>query len=96
MNDTPRKTRRQFLEMTAPALAGATLATSAGRTVRGETTTVDQSPELPWAEQRKYIERKWLELLGDFPKDIPELRIEMKEVEKKEGITRYQVSFQKR
>ena len=94
MNDTPRKTRRQFLEMSAPALAGATLATSAGRTARGETTTADQSPELSWAEQRKYIERKWLELLGDFPKDIPELRIEMKEVEKKEGITRYHVSFQ--
>ena len=94
MNDTPKTTRRQFLEMSAPALAGATLSTNAASVARGETPATDQSPELPWPEQRKRIERKWLDLLGDFPKDVPGLRIEMKEVERREGITRYHVSFQ--
>lgn len=94
MNDTPKPTRRQFLEMGAPALAGAALSTTAANVATGETPTKNQSPELPWAEQRKYIERKWLDLLGDFPKEVPDLQIKMKEVEKKEGITRYHVSFQ--
>lgn len=40
------------------------------------------------------IERRWLDLLGDFPTEVPDLRVEMKEVEQKDGITRYHVSFQ--
>lgn len=51
-------------------------------------------PDRPWPERRKEIERRWLELLGDFPKQVPELKPEMKQVETKDGITRYHVSFQ--
>lgn len=51
-------------------------------------------PDRPWPERRKEIERRWLELLGDFPAEVPELRPEMKEVAKEEGLTSYHVSFQ--
>ena len=51
-------------------------------------------PDKPWPERRKEVERRWLDLLGDFPKDIPALRPEMKEIAKEDGVTRYHVSFQ--
>ena len=51
-------------------------------------------PERPWPERRKEIERRWLELMGDFPTEIPAPRTAMKEVDRKEGIARYHVSFQ--
>jgi len=51
-------------------------------------------PANTWPERRKEIERKWLDLLGDFPTEIPDLKIEMKEVARENGITRYHVSFQ--
>jgi hypothetical protein len=51
-------------------------------------------PGKPWPERRKEVERRWLELLGDFPTEITELRPEMNEVAREDGITRYHVSFQ--
>ena len=51
-------------------------------------------PDAQWPERRAEIERRWLELLGDFPTEVPELRPEMREVERKDGLTRYHVSFQ--
>lgn len=61
----------------------------------GGIASLDQiMPDKPWPERRKEIERRWLELMGDFPKSIPKPRTEMKEVERKDGITRYHVSFQ--
>jgi len=60
----------------------------------GATPLSEILPDKPWPERRKEIERRWLELLGDFPTEIPELRPEMKEVAKENGITRYHVSFQ--
>ncbi|WP_417393624.1 dienelactone hydrolase family protein [Gimesia sp.] len=56
--------------------------------------SVTESTATSWPERRKEIERKWLDLLGDFPTEIPELRPEMKQVAQEEGITRYHVSFQ--
>lgn len=50
--------------------------------------------EVPWPERRAEIERAWLELLGDFPTEVPPLEAEMKKVSHEEGITRYHVSFQ--
>jgi hypothetical protein len=60
----------------------------------GITSLSEILPDRPWPERRKEIERRWLELMGDFPTEIPDLRTEMKEVEGKDGITRYHVSFQ--
>ncbi|HAW32168.1 MAG TPA: hypothetical protein DCY03_29365, partial [Planctomycetaceae bacterium] len=56
--------------------------------------SVSESAATSWPERRKEIERKWLDLLGDFPTEVPELRPEMKQVAREEGITRYHVSFQ--
>ncbi|MDF1813571.1 MAG: acetylxylan esterase [Verrucomicrobiales bacterium] len=77
-------TRRELLGMGIPALAGSAAWTGAA----------DTEPEKSWPEQRKIIERHWLDLLGDFPTEIPDLKVEMKEVAKENGITRYHVSFQ--
>jgi cephalosporin-C deacetylase-like acetyl esterase len=52
------------------------------------------SERKPWPEERKEVERRWLDLLGEFPKEVPEPHTEMKEVERKDAITRYHVSFQ--
>jgi len=56
--------------------------------------SVSEPTATSWPERRKEIERKWLELLGDFPTEIPALRPEMKQVAQEEGVTRYHVSFQ--
>ncbi|QDT93985.1 dienelactone hydrolase family protein [Gimesia algae] len=56
--------------------------------------SVSEPAATSWLERRKVIERHWLDLLGDFPTEIPELRPEMKQVAQEEGITRYHVSFQ--
>jgi dienelactone hydrolase len=60
----------------------------------GITSLSEILPDRPWPERRKEIERRWLELMGDFPTEIPDLRTEMKEVDGKDGITRYHVGFQ--
>lgn len=52
------------------------------------------SPAISWPQRRKEVEQQWLDLLGDFPIEIPPLKPEMRKVEEKDGITRYHVSFQ--
>jgi hypothetical protein len=44
--------------------------------------------------RRNQVERAWLDLLGDFPGEIPSLRPVMKQVAVEHGITRYHVTFQ--
>ena len=89
--------RRGLLRLGIPALVGAALFSNIGLSTddkENAAATPKSNSETPWPERRKKIEREWLKLLGDFPKEIPELRTEMKEVEEKDGITRYHVSFQ--
>lgn len=40
------------------------------------------------------VERAWLDLLGDFPGEVPPLEPVLKKVAQEEGITRYHASFQ--
>lgn len=96
MNDN-KSTRRELLGMGIPALAGAAVCSNSGIAAEKTTNAEDVSGAVSgkaWAERRKVVERKWLDLLGDFPTQVPDLRVEMKEVEHKDGITRYHVSFQ--
>lgn len=51
-------------------------------------------PDAAWPERRREIKKRWLDLLGDFPQEVPELKPRMKEVDHTAGITRYHVSFQ--
>lgn len=51
-------------------------------------------PDKPWLERRKEIQRRWLELLGPFPDKVLPLESKLEEVEQKDGLTRYHVSFQ--
>lgn len=70
---------------------------SAGSTVLADEriTVLSQIlPDKPWPERRKEIERRWLQLLGDFPTEVPDLHPQMQLVEQKDGIKRYHVSFQ--
>jgi dienelactone hydrolase len=90
-------TRRELLALGTPALAGALLCPNIGLSAEeggGATALSEIQPEKPWSDRRKEVERRWLDLLGDFPTEIPKLRPEMKEVAKDDGITRYHVTFQ--
>lgn len=51
-------------------------------------------PDSAWPERRREIEKRWLDLLGDFPQEVPALKPRMQEVDHTAGITRYHVSFQ--
>lgn len=76
------------------ALAGMALLRNTGR---GATEGPSQSEPITgknWPKHRSGYERAWLDLLGDFPKEIPPLRPEMKQVAVENGIIRYHVSFQ--
>lgn len=95
MKPNMKSTRRELLGLGGLALAKYTLCPNLGPSAEnGRDSAPEAKPEKPWPERRKEVERKWLDLLGDFPTEIPELRPEMKEVERKDGITRYHVSFQ--
>lgn len=82
--------RRELLSLGLPAAAGAMLPASAALAAPPAT-----QPDLMtgWPERRKDIERRWLALLGDFPKTIPTLLPAMKEVVREDGVTRYHVKF---
>lgn len=60
----------------------------------GSTSSVNSADGDDWPSQREKIKGEWLELLGDFPESIPELKPEMEKVAHEEGIARYHVSFQ--
>lgn len=78
-----------MLKMAAPALAATAIMPNTGqaKSASAEIKTV-------WPERRRKIKRAWLDLLGDFPTEIPLLRPIMKKVAVEGGITRYHVSFQ--
>lgn len=80
--------RRHLLAAGIPAIAGA-LACTAPR----EATSAEPAG-IPWPTRRKSIERAWLDLLGDFPRQAPPLNPVTREVSKEHGITRHHVSFQ--
>lgn len=65
--------RREVLASGPFALAGASLAPTAAK---ADTATQDT----PWPERRRQIERRWLELLGDFPVDVPPLNPDRQQV----------------
>ena len=97
MDQNSKTTRRELLSKGLPVLAGAALASNTKASADEETTDASpkvSSPEQAWPDRRKDIEREWLKLLGDFPTGNPDLRTEMREIERKDGITRYHVSFQ--
>lgn len=87
--------RRELLAMGVPAAGAAMLpaVAKAAAPTPASTETAD-TPALPWPQRRQQIERKWLDLLGDFPTEVPDLKPQMKEVAYENGITRYHVSFQ--
>jgi dienelactone hydrolase len=95
--DSTHPSRRDLLKVGLPTLAGAALAPQT--LLAADTPDVGTSPavnpaELPWPERRNQIERGFLDLLGEFPKQIPPLETVMKKVAEEDGITRYHVSFQ--
>lgn len=87
-------TRRKWLSGGAPALAAAALTSATGASPARESQTAPPHPGPEWPSRRKEIERAWLDLLGDFPREIPPLRAEMKKVARESGVDRYHVSFQ--
>lgn len=70
MNDRNRTSRRELLVGGVTSLAGASLATGAAVTAKADTDTLS----VPWPQRRQRIEQGWLELLGDFPNEVPDLR----------------------
>lgn len=90
-------TRRELLFLATSAVAGSFLSPTVGLPADetgGITSLAEILPDKPWPERRQEVERRWLALLGDFPTDVPELRVEMKEVAREDGLTRYHVTFQ--
>jgi len=79
-----------------PALAGTVLAPGLSQAASASAASSHAEPAtgLAWPARRKVVERAWLDLLGEFPGEIPLLRPVMKEVAREDGITRYHVSFQ--
>lgn len=79
--------------MGGPVLAGASLPSNAAPAQASSTVGSLVAGE-GWPAQRQVVERAWLDLLGDFPKDVPSLDPVLKKVAYEGGITRYHASFQ--
>lgn len=92
-----KSTRRKLLSLGTPALLGTAFGAHAG-TPAVDNDTAESTAAIPtglqWPQRRRETERAWLDLLGDFPAEIPQLKSEMKEVASEGGITRFHVSFQ--
>ncbi|MEW5978743.1 MAG: alpha/beta hydrolase family protein [Acidobacteriota bacterium] len=82
------QSRRKFLRRSASLAVAPALASTAA--LAGK----EQGSEAKWPERRKEIVRHWLDLLGEFPTEVPSLKPKMKVVADEEGIKRYHVSFQ--
>jgi len=89
-----KMSRRKMLSLGVPALAGAVLAPSVGQAAETAPTAAGVPTGAAWPARREKIERGWLALLGEFPREIPPLQPVVKEVARENGITRYHVSFQ--
>ncbi len=88
-----RSPRDSFLILLVSALLSLTNV-SLGDEISRITSLSKIIPDQPWPERREEIKRRWLDLLGDFPQEVPELKPQMKEVDHSNGITRYHVTFQ--
>lgn len=86
--------RRDLISLGVPALAGAVLAPRDALAAQAPPASTEVPTGAAWPEQRRKIERGWLDLLGEFPTDIPALQPVIKEVARENGVTRYHVSFQ--
>ena len=67
--------RRKLLTDGATAIAGSSLvgSTSLAATAGAESGTASKKPSgVDWPAHRKQLERRWLDLLGDFPKETQE------------------------
>jgi dienelactone hydrolase len=84
-------TRRKMLSLGVPAVAG--IALNSKTTLRAAEAP-KPSTGAAWPKRRQEIERRWLDLLGEFPTEISALRPVMKKVAVENGVTRYHVSFQ--
>ena len=86
MNSETNLSRRKLLATGGLAIGGAALfpnlCHSADKSAPAKPKT---HPGLLWPERRKKIERAWLDLLGDFPTEIPALRPIMKRSQRKMG-----------
>lgn len=88
-------TRRRALVESVRALGTVALGVGAAHAAVGVPAVSAPGADLPpWPVRRRAIERAWLDLLGEFPREIPPLRPVMNEVARKGGVTRYHVSFQ--
>jgi hypothetical protein len=85
-------TRREIISRGVPVLAGAALCSGTAVSA-ADMKTASTSSTWDWPERRKKVERAWLDLLGEFPREIPPLRPTVREVAKERGVTRYHVSF---
>src|SRR5688500_14772914 len=86
--------RRGLIARGGAALAGMALLRSDGSAASASSPQPDTITGKNWPKHRAKFERAWLDLLGDFPKEIPPLLPLMKQVAVENGITRYHVSFQ--
>ena len=86
--------RREMISFGVPALAGAILAPGESQAAPVNPPSAEVPTGAAWPEHRKKIERSWLNLLGEFPTEIPPLNPVIKEVARENGVTRYHVSFQ--
>src|SRR4051812_11704242 len=86
--------RRDMISLGVPAVAAAVLAPRAAAAADALLPLTDVPTGAGWPAHRRKIERAWLDLLGEFPADIPALKPVMKEVAHENGIRRYHVSFQ--
>jgi hypothetical protein len=66
-----KPTRRELLSSGVPALAGAVLGGAATSAAETAPAAKDSDTGKAWPARRKKIERAWLDLLGDFPTEIP-------------------------
>lgn len=88
-----KRTCREILALVTLAIGVTALCPSISLLAEDRTESTPE-PDISWAQRRKGIERAWLDLLGEFPTEIPDLKPEMKKVATEGGITRYHVSFQ--
>lgn len=86
MSHHGKPSRRELIVGGASAFAGLSLAT--------RTSAETEAASLSWLQRRQKIERGWLDLLGDFPGQIPALRPTMRKVTLEPGCPSERLSAQ--
>jgi hypothetical protein len=79
--ETIRSTRRELLMLRVPVLAGTGLCSplDVNAEINMES-SAKTTAKTPWPQRRATIPRAWLDLLGDFPTEIPPLQVQLKAV----------------